>query len=202
MGNIMAMDATAGHPVWWKTIGPNYNIDSLPSRSGSGMIWFYGISNFHAVDDSTNSLYISATNRGVNYFLDGIAGHKKTAPNTIQDGMRNGTIIAMDMRSGKVKWQLPTEFPPRVSPLVTGKIVFVGYIPFSEKDKTSRSGIVLALDKQTGSKLWEYDLHAPIGQVGPSIAGGMLFVPTGRIHENQDGGSTSGGGSIAAFGLP
>ncbi|HEY7571651.1 MAG TPA: PQQ-binding-like beta-propeller repeat protein [Nitrososphaeraceae archaeon] len=202
MGNIMAMDATTGHPVWWKTIGPNYNIDSLPSRRGSGMIWFYGISNFHAVDDVSNSLYISATNRGVNYFLDGISGHKKTAPNTIQDGLRNGTVIAMDMRSGKVKWQLPTEFPPRVSPLVTDKIVFVGYIPFSEEDKTNRSGIVLALDKQTGSKIWEYDLHAPIGQVGPSIAEGMLFVPTGRVQANQDGGSTNAGGSIAAFGLP
>ncbi|HEY7079288.1 MAG TPA: PQQ-binding-like beta-propeller repeat protein [Nitrososphaeraceae archaeon] len=202
MGNMIAMDATTGHPVWWKTIGPHYNTDSLPSRSGSGMIWFYGISNFHAVDDASKSIYISATNRGVNYFIDGITGHKKTAPHTIQDGLRNGTILAMDIRNGKVKWELPIEFPPRVSPLVTNNIVIVGYITFSEKDKTSRSGIVLALDKQTGSKLWEYDLHAPIGQVGPSIAGGMLFVPTGRFHDNQDTGYTGGEGSIAAFGLP
>ena len=34
----------------------------------------------------------------------------------------------MDLRTGKVKWQYPTEFPPRVSPLVTNGLVFAGYI--------------------------------------------------------------------------
>jgi len=108
----------------------------------------------------------------------------------------------MDLRDGEVKWQFPTEFPPRVSTLVTYNVVFAGYIPFSENDKSSRSGIVLALDKETGNKLWEYDLHAPIGQVGHSIANGMLIVPTGKIHNSNDEGLINAEGSIAAFGLP
>ena len=209
MGNVIAMDATIGKEVWWRTIGPHYNTESIPSRNGSGMIWFYGISNYHAVDDASKTLYISATNRGVNYFTDGIAGHKKTAPHTIQDGLRNGTIIAMNLLNGKVKWQYATKFPPRVSPLVTNKIVIAGYIPFADKTKTTSnhakatsSGIILALDKETGSKLWEYDLQAPIGQVGPSIGDGMLFVPTGKIYNSQHKVSTNGEGSLAAFGLP
>jgi hypothetical protein len=32
-----------------------------------------------------------------------------------------------------------TEFPPRVSPLVTDDIVFAGYIPFTEKAKSKSS---------------------------------------------------------------
>jgi PQQ enzyme-like repeat protein len=40
-----------------------------------------------------------------NYFTDGITGHKITAPHTIQDGLHNGTIVAMDLRTGKIKWQ-------------------------------------------------------------------------------------------------
>ena len=201
---VIAMDATTGKEVWWRTIGPHYNTESIPSRNGSGMIWFYGISNYHAVDDASKTLYISATNRGVNYFTDGIAGHKKTAPHTIQDGLRNGTIIAMNLLNGKVKWQYATKFPPRVSPLVTNKIVIAGYIPFADKTKTTSnhakatsSGIILALDKETGSKLWEYDLQAPIGQVGPSIGDGMLFVPTGKIYNSQHKVSTNGEGSLA-----
>lgn len=84
--------------------------------------------------------------------------------------------------------------------MVTNDIVFAGYIPFTEKAKgkatnqdvtTTESGVILALDKETGEKLWEYNVDAPIGQVGPSIANGMLFVPTGKIQ-----------GSIIAFGLP
>ena len=189
--------------------GPHYNTESIPSRTGSGMIWFYGISNYHAVDDVSKTLYISATNRGVNYFTDGIAGHKKTAPHTVQDGLRNGTIIAMNLLNGKVKWQFETKFPPRVSPLITNKIVIAGYIPFAEKTKTTSnhakttsSGIILALDKETGNELWEYDLHAPIGQVGPSIAHGMLFVPTGKIYDSQHKVSSTREGSLLHLDYP
>jgi outer membrane protein assembly factor BamB len=110
--------------------------------------------------------------------------------------------------------------------LVTNGLVFAGYIPFTEKTKiestanavnnnttttttqpssatithTVKSGVILALDRQTGKKVWEFDLDAPIGAVGPSIGDGMLFVPTGKIQglSKEDG----GGGSIVAFGLP
>jgi alcohol dehydrogenase (cytochrome c) len=207
MGNIIAMDAATGKEVWWKILGKQYNTDAVPKPNGSGMIWSYGIFNFHAVDNN-NTLYITATNRGLNYFTDsGIAGHRVGAPHTIEQGLRNGTIAAMDLRTGKIKWQYQTEFPPRVSPLVTNDIVFAGYIPFTEKTKgshhtsTTRSGLILALDKETGQKLWEYNVNAQIGQVGPSIGNGLLFVPTDKIQV-QSKNMPRGGGSIVAFGIP
>ena len=218
MGNIIAMDATTGREIWWKTLGKQYNTDSIPSSNGSGVVWSYGIFNYHAIDNNDNTLYIAATNRGVNYFTDkGVAGHRVAAPHTIELGLRNGTIAAMDLRTGKIKWQYQTEFPPRVSPLVTDDIVFAGYIPFTEKAtskssttraistnsaRTIKSGVILALDKQTGRKLWEYNVSAPIGIVGPSIGNGMLFVPTGKIQAQQAKGMPKGEGSIVAFGLP
>jgi alcohol dehydrogenase (cytochrome c) len=205
MGNVIAMDAATGKEIWWKTLGKQYNTDSIPLPNGSGMVWFYGVYNYHAVDNSDDTLYITATNRGVNYFTDGIAGHKIAAPHTIENGLHNGTIIAMDLRNGNIKWQYQTEFPPRVSPLVTNDIVFAGYIPFTEKTKAktnhtinTKSGVILALDKETGEKLWEYNVNSPIGQVGPSIGNGMLFVPTGKIQGQPKG---EGQGSIVAFGL-
>jgi glucose dehydrogenase len=224
MGNVIAMDAATGKPLWWRTLGKQYNTESIPSPKGSGMVWSYGINSFHAVYDDT--LYIAAVNRGVNYFADGIKGHRVPAPHTIELGLHNGTIDAIDIRTGKTKWEYPTAFPPRVSPLVTNGLVFAGYIPFTEKAKiestanavnnnttttttqpssatithTVKSGVILALDRQTGKKVWEFDLDAPIGAVGPSIGDGMLFVPTGKIQglSKEDG----GGGSIVAFGLP
>jgi len=209
MGNVIAMDAATGKEIWWKTLGKQYNIDAIPSPTGSGMVWSYGVDGFHAVDNSNNTLYIAATNRGLNYFTDGgIAGHKVAAPHTIKQGLRNGTIIAMDLRNGEIKWQYQTEFPPRVSPLVTDDIVFTGYLPFTEKTRaksnhttTTSSGIILALDQETGEKLWEYNVTASIGAVGPSIGNGMLFVPTDEIKV-QSKGMPIGEGSIVAFGLP
>ena len=208
MGNVIAMDAATGQEIWWNTLGKQYNTNSIPLPNGSGMVWSYGVDNYHAIGNNDNTLYITATNRGMNYFTDGIAGHKIAAPHTIKQGHLNGTINAMDLRNGKIKWQYPTEFPPMVSPLITDNIVFVGYIPFNEKiqaktnhTKTTATGVILALDKNTGEKLWEYDVSAAIPQGGPSIGNGLLFVPTDKI-QIQSKNTSLGGGSIVAFGLP
>jgi alcohol dehydrogenase (cytochrome c) len=209
MGNVIAMDANTGKEIWWRTIGKQYNTNRIPLPNGSGMIWSYGVNNYHAVDNSNKTLYIAATNRGVNIFTNGISGYKIPAPHTIEQGLRNGTVVALDLRTGKIKWQYQTEFPPRVSPLVTGDIVFAGYIPFTEKAKTSstthgiktqKAGVILALDKETGKKLWEFNVNAPIGDVGPSVGDGMLFVPTGKIEGLPR--EEHVGGSIVAFGPP
>ncbi|MGI0044075.1 MAG: PQQ-binding-like beta-propeller repeat protein, partial [Nitrososphaeraceae archaeon] len=195
MGNVIAMDGKTGDEIWWKTLGKPTNINRIPSANGTGLIWAYGVYNYHAVDDK-NTLYITATNRGLNFFTDGISGHKKAAPNTIEQGLKNGTIYTIDFLTGETKWKLDTEFPPRVSPLVTNDILFTGYIPYDGKIK---SGIILALDKQTGSKLWEFNVNAPIAPVGPSIANGILFVPTGKLVSNPALSSTRGEGSLIAF---
>ncbi|MBD0359602.1 MAG: PQQ-binding-like beta-propeller repeat protein [Nitrososphaeraceae archaeon] len=135
-----------------------YRTDVIPLPNGSGIIWSYGVFTYHAVDNYT--LYITGTNRSLNYYTDGINGRAVGAPDTFGLGSYNGTIMALDLITGKIKWQYQTEFPPRVSPLVTDDIVFGGYIPYTEKTK---SGVILALDKKTGKKLWEFDVNAPIG---------------------------------------
>jgi alcohol dehydrogenase (cytochrome c) len=195
MGNVIAMDASSGREIWWKELGKRYNVSSIPMPNGSGTIWAYGVYNYHAVD--SNTAYIPATNRGLNFFTDGISGHKVAPPHTIEQGLRNGTIFALDLATGNIKWQFDIEFPPRVSPIVTDLILFCGYIPFTDKAK---SGVILALDKESGRKLWEYNTNAPIGPVGPSIGNGMLFVPTGKVQEMPN--EVKHGGSIIAFGLP
>ena len=65
MGNVIAMDAATGKEIWWKTLGKQYRTDVMPMPNGSGMIWSYGIYNYHAVDNDT--LYITATNRGLTF---------------------------------------------------------------------------------------------------------------------------------------
>lgn len=177
MGNVIAMDALTGEEIWWKTLGKQINISSLPSPSGSGMIWSFGIYNYHAVDEDT--LYITATNRGLNFFTDGLSGHKEDPENSIEQGLVNGTIYALDKKSGVIKWKIDTDYPPRVSPLVSKGVVYTGYIKFGENDRT---GIILALDKNTGEKLWEYDVRGSISPVGASIGNGMLFVPTDKVN--------------------
>jgi alcohol dehydrogenase (cytochrome c) len=195
MGNVIAMDAFTGQEIWWTTLGRQVNIDSPPSPTGSGMIWAYGVYNYHAVDEDT--LYISATNRGLNFFTDGLSGHKEDPENSIEQGLVNGTIYALDKKSGFIKWKIDTEYPPRVSPLVSNGVVYTGYIKFGENERT---GIMMALDNNTGEKLWEYDVQGSISPVGASIGNGMLFVPTDKVSlsSNEDD-ENQIGGSIVAF---
>ena len=195
MGNVIAMDAETGQEIWWKTLGEQYRTHVAPSPNGTGMVWSYGVYNYHAVNNDT--LYISATNRGLNYFTDGISRHKISAPNSIEQGLVNGMIMALDLRTGEIKWQLQTKYPLRISPLVTNDILFAGYIPFAKNMKT---GVILALDKETGDQLWKFNVNAPIAPVGPSIGDGMLFVPTGRLQGLAKEGSVQG--SVVALGLP
>ena len=195
MGNVIAMDASNGKEIWWTSLGRQVNTDSPPSPSGSGMIWSYGIYNYHAVDEDT--LYITATNRGLNFFTEGLSGHKEDPENSIEQGLVNGSIYALDKKSGNVKWKIDTDYPPRVSPMVSNGVVYTGYIKFGENYRT---GIILALDSNTGEKLWEYDVRGSISPVGASIGDGMLFVPTDKVnlYPNEDDDNEIGG-SIIAF---
>lgn len=200
-GNLIAMDAISGKEIWWTTLGKQIGTEKLPSPEGTGMTWSHGVYNFHAVDNDT--LYITSTNRGLNFFTDGISGHKEAPDESIEQGLVNGTIYAIELKNGNVKWKIDTEYPPRVSPMISNEILYTGYIEFGNNE---RNGIVLALDKDTGEKLWEYNVDASISPVGPSIGNEMLFIPTEKVNVDGDNNDDKDeeeeiGGSIVAFGL-
>lgn len=209
MGNIIAMSAMTGKELWWETMGmgKDYHTDTVPLPKGSGLVWTYGIDAYHAVDNN-NSLYVTTNGRGLNFFANGISGHRiPFKNNSIGLGYSNGTITAIDMRTGMIKWNYRAEFPPLVSPLVSKGLLFSGYLPFVEKKSSQfghaprtyqlRTGLILALDSNTGQEIWKAALAGQIGVGGPSVGDGMLFVPTGKIQSYK-----GVGGSIVAFGLP
>jgi alcohol dehydrogenase (cytochrome c) len=212
-GDIMAMDAATGKPLWWNVIGTLYRTYAIPRINGSGEVWpgsQYGIQAYSAVDKDT--VYVASSSMGFNFFVNGTSvAHVDPVFDSIANGVGNGTITAMDIKTGKIKWQHPTEFPTWVSPLVTNGIVFSGHItatgkPYKFNDFGApsqtpliSSGIIMALDKDTGKTLWQYNVGAPIGIGGPSIGHrGMLFVTTGIPVDI----SSNTGGYVVAFGLP
>jgi alcohol dehydrogenase (cytochrome c) len=209
MGNLIAMDAATGKELWWESMGTNYHTETIPLSKGSGPVWTYGIDTYHAVDNH-NSLYVTTNGRGLNYFTNGLSGHRTPlTKNSIELGYENGTITAIDMKTGIIKWNYRVDFPPLVSPLVTQGLVFSGYIPFTKTTKSShighaptrhqiRTGVILGLDSDTGKKMWNATVPGPIGVGGASMGDGSLFVPTGKIQQYNGLGI---GGSIVAFGL-
>jgi outer membrane protein assembly factor BamB len=144
---------------------------------------------------------------GYNFFVNGTEGWLVPEFNAIKNGIGNGTITAIDMKTGKTKWEYATEFPTYFSPLVTNGLVFAGHFtdigkpyPFNTfgnptDTKLRPSSIFFALDKDTGKKLWEFNVGGPLGVGGASVGDGMIFVTTGSPSARPS--YTSG--SIVAF---
>ncbi|HZD35884.1 MAG TPA: PQQ-binding-like beta-propeller repeat protein [Nitrososphaeraceae archaeon] len=94
--------------------------------------------------------------------------------------------------------------------MVTNGLAFSGHITdfgypydvneFGAATNTPKllSGMILALDKEIGEKLWEFNVGSPIGIGGPSIGNGMLYVTTGIPAEVP----AHDAGSVLSFGLP
>ncbi len=142
-GDLMAMNATNGKPLWW------YNLASLYSPAIFTAIYCYCANDY-------NTLYIQGS------------------------GSVHGTIAAIDLLTGKLKWKIISN-ASYGSPLVTNGILFAS-------NATNGTGVIMALNKSTGHLIWQHNVGSPIGEGGPSIGQGMLLVPT-----------TSG--KLVAFGL-
>jgi len=213
-GDIMALNATNGDPIWWKTLGFHYREWASPQINGSGIVWpgtQNGIEAYAAADEE--NVYVAISGGAYEYFVNGTEGYlvpRFDFPG-MENGIGNGSVIALNLKTGDIVWEHDTPTPTWVSPLVTGDVVFSGYItppgtpynsstfgaPIGETPEVVR-GIIMALDKNTGESLWEYDVGVPVGIGGPSLANEYLLVPTG----SEDEISSNTFGKIVAFSVP
>lgn len=210
-GDIMAMNASTGKPIWWRNIAVLQNENIPASPNGTNGTWpgsGCGIEDYTAFDDST--VYAAVSNQGMVFYGGaGVQGRSLVDFESMPNGIGNGSIVALDLKTGDVKWEYKTDYPTWCSPLVTNGVVFSGHVTaigdtlmsdpdFGDPLETSLipSGILIAIDADTGKRLWEFNMGAPVGIGGPSIGNGMLLVPTGSGQTNNNG------GYLVAFGLP
>ncbi len=218
-GDVMAMDATTGNPIWWVTLTALQNPDQNPTPQGTDVVIpgpGAGIEAFTATDGT--KVYAAVTNTAGRYysqqppFLAGtgtlLEGGFVPDFSVFPNGYANGSITAVDIRTGKIAWTHPTDYGTFVSPLVTNGVVFSGQLTDQGKPYTYSdfggpvttpllpSGMIMALDSSNGNLLWQYNVGAQVAVGGPSIGNGFLLVPTGGIQENNNG------GYVIAFALP
>ena len=208
-GDAYALDAATGKIIWKLPVGIQRNTEAKIRLNGSGPVWpgsQGGVEYATANDNKT--AYFAVSNMGPDNFFP---THEDPIFTTKGNGVGNGTVTAVDIKTGKIKWVYPTEFPSWTSPTVTNGLVFSGLMTaigkpykFNEFGAPTvtplyPSGVIFALDKDTGKKLWDFNVGAPIGVGGPSIGHGMLLVTTGAP---ASAGTENKGGDVIAFGLP
>jgi outer membrane protein assembly factor BamB len=75
-----------------------------------------------------------------------------------------GRIVALDIKTGKMRWSRGLPSPSESSPLVDHGRVYFG----------SQNGTVYALNASTGSVVWAYHAGGAV-KASPSLSGGLLY---------------------------
>jgi len=214
LGNVIAMNAATGKPIWWITLGTIMNADKVPTEKPGPITWpgpGHGVEAYAAADNTAAYFSVSSGAFRFSTNMDAAVSPAFDAPG-MENGLGNGTIVALNLTTGKIIWQHPTPAPTWVSPLVTNGIVFCGHVSGAGVGKPYKfntfgtavadapivaKGVILALDAATGHQLWSDTLPVPVGIGGPSISNGVLLVTTG----NEDEVGTNTKGKIFAYGL-
>jgi polyvinyl alcohol dehydrogenase (cytochrome) len=173
-GDVWALDPKNGDVVWHVDVNSNHVNGEITERS-------------------TEILFGGATDGATTYW-----------------GLRSGGLVALDAATGREKWRkaipgleqrangLPSRKGVTAAVTLMPGAVFVGGL----------DGSVRAFSTKDGSEIWSYDTGTPvhtvngvaakggsIGNAGPVIAEGMMFVTSGYI--GFQGGNT--GNLLLAF---
>ncbi|MCX6774764.1 MAG: PQQ-binding-like beta-propeller repeat protein [DPANN group archaeon] len=178
MGKVYAIDRTLGNLLWSVPVGkhtPNDQWDQFPSKDmvdvspsviggvETPMAYSDGIV-YIAVEDLVSSWNSTSTDFTKIDFAKG-----------------GGELVALDVRSGNTIWAADTDGVNVGGATVANDVVFTANF----------NGKILAYNKKTGEKLFEY--QAPGGINGqPAVAGNMIIFPIGMGKMPQ----------ILAFKLP
>lgn len=121
-------------------------------------------------------------------------------------GLDNGSIAAIDPATGQRKWFNPPA-PPGPRRGFTAAVTAIPGIVFAG----NQDGTLRAYASGTGRTVWSFNLlqdfktvndvparGGGMGAPGPTVAGGMLFVPSGYVGL----GNGTAGNVLLVFGLP
>ncbi len=193
-GDIIAMKATNGSPLWWLNVAYLENPDVIPTVNSNTIVWpngvmAGGIESYTAEDG--NSLYFSDDNQGGIFQLNPTNPTLGTTTAAgMPNGIGNGTIGAINLINGKIDWEDNYSEPVWGSDLVTNNLLFASTVT------STTNGTIMAINKNNGQILWQTNTGTPVSLAGPSIGDGMLLVPTGLEEADNNN------GYLIAYGLP
>ena len=207
-GYLYALDQASGALVWRASIG-SYLADATPALEGQALFVALHSTGIEALNAHTGSLYwtfdtaekiqapplvvgsnvlvasrstlwsLNATNGQLLWkFSRGTVGWPTTgtpavAGNTVFVGLGTGTQFwALDLSSGHALWSFDTGDRITSAALVRGNIVYV----------STWHGIIFALDRAHGKKLWSYSLNAKTNQSVVDGVGGSMALADGKLY--------------------
>jgi outer membrane protein assembly factor BamB len=167
-GIVTAVDAKTGKPVWSTPVGKHnghdkdgiYAMQKQYSKIKPGEVFpgtLGGVIAPMASDGST--VFVPIVNHPLTISASGELG---------EGGELTGELVALDVKTGKVKWGVEFGAAAFGAPVVVNDVVFF----------TTFDGVVHGLDTKTGDEVWSEKLPAG-ANTAATVSGDTLLVPAG-----------------------
>jgi alcohol dehydrogenase (cytochrome c) len=174
-GWVVAVDTKTGKPVWKTSVGIHNGHDNDPlyamrgeySKIKLGEVFpglLGGVIAPIASDGKT--VYVPVVNHSMTV---------KSGSEVTEESGVAGEIVAIDIATGKIKWNRELETPAYGATLVVNDLVFA----------TTEDGVIHALKKETGGEIWQSALPAGTN-AGVMVSGDTLIVGAGLPREGQE----------------
>jgi outer membrane protein assembly factor BamB len=167
-GIVTAVDVKTGKPIWSTPVGQHngHDDDGLLAMRGETS----KIKGGEVFPGTLGGVITPAAANATTVFVP-VVNHALTAAGGTEigeSGSLTGEMVALDIKTGKVKWNQEFEGGAFGSPVAVNDLVFF----------TTFDGTVHALDAETGGEVWTESL--PSGSNSPvAVSGKTLIVPAG-----------------------
>jgi outer membrane protein assembly factor BamB len=167
-GFVVAVDAKTGKLVWKTAVGKHNGHD------GDGLLAMRGesskIKTGTVYPGTLGGVISPIASNGTTLFVP-IVNHPATVESGTELGEGSeatGGIAAIDIATGKVKWNDTVSVPMYGSPTAVNDLMFI----------SMPDGTITAVDAKTGGELWSESLPAG-SNTGVAVSGDTLLVPAG-----------------------
>ena len=195
-GNMYALNASNGCPLWKYTNG--YSFNTVPAVV-NGAVYVASVEN--------STLYALNASTGAVLWEFGAGPYGLESSPTVVDGVvyfgsDNYNVYGLNASTGALLWYYSTDWPVATSPAVANGVVYVA----------SNKGTAYALNASTGAFLWAYGTGSPSFPLhrwlptalstSEAMAYYPLLVRFGRWHRSANLGITTPGPVWARPRLP
>ena len=174
-GWVVAVDAKTGKPVWKTAVGVHNGHDNDPLYAMRGE--YSKIKPGEVFPGELGGVIAPIASDGRTLYVP-IVNHSMTVRNgseITEESTATGEVVALDLKTGKIKWKRELEQPAYGAVVVVNDLVFA----------TTADGVVHALKTETGGEVWQAALPAGTN-AGVMVTGDMLLAPAGLpVAEGQ-----------------
>ncbi len=167
-GWVYGLDPRSGRTLWKTSVGQHQN-DRVQTVTGSIQVLpgdFGGVETPPATADGV--VYVALLNEPTTY-----TAHSAGFAGTV--GQHDGEVVAIDVATGRTRWDVKVPGDPLGGATVVGDLVFTAL----------QDGKILALSRRDGSTVWTHQGSGVIN-AWPAVAGDTIVWPMGGAEPTPE----------------